>query len=299
MATSGQGKRRNLSGAPAFPRLLRLCLAGLTILGCSTLAAEPAPTPDVFMPSFFDRQRRFPVPDMSTIKIIRFLTDDEFPPFQYLGPDGALTGFNVEIARAVCEELKVACTIQARRWDTLLDALAERSGDAVIASLKDSDANRARVDFSAPYYLTPGRFIALVGAPARQVLPETLIDVSVGVEAGSAHEAFLRKFYRAARLVSFSSAAEMHTALKNGEIELAFGDAPTLAIWMNGADSENCCAFRGGPFLEPAFFGNGVGVALRKGDAALRRALDYALQRLDERGAIAELYLKYFPIGIY
>ena len=55
--------------------------------------------------------------------------------------------------------------------------------------------------------------------------------------------------------------------------------------------------FRGGPFIDPRFFGEGVGIAVKTGNVALRRALDYALARLARHGIYGELYLKYFPIG--
>ena len=75
--------------------------------------------------------------------------------------------------------------------------------------------------------------------------------------------------------------------------------ASSLAVWLNGASSGDCCVFRGGPYTESRFFGEGVGIALRKEDVGLRRALDWALARLAARGVYAELYLKHFPIGFY
>ncbi len=76
-----------------------------------------------------------------------------------------------------------------------------------------------------------------------------------------------------------------------------FGDAVALSVWLNGADAGGCCAFKDGPFVDSRFFGEGVGVAVKKGNTPLRRALDYALARLAQRGVYAELYFKYFPIG--
>ena len=65
---------------------------------------------------------------------IRFLTESDFPPFNYLDEDNVLTGFNVDIARAVCLELAAACDIRARPWAELLQALRKGEADAVIAS---------------------------------------------------------------------------------------------------------------------------------------------------------------------
>ena len=129
----------------------RHALAALAALSLAFVA--PSPTPALAQADsvpFFDLSRKPERPDLAGLRTIRFLTEDDYPPFQFLGPDGQLTGFNIDLARAICLELKLACTIQARRWDTLLTALEQGNGDAVIASLADTEEARARVDFSVP-----------------------------------------------------------------------------------------------------------------------------------------------------
>lgn len=255
--------------------------------------------PKVFLPSLFDGRNRPAAPAPGAVGKIRFLTGEDYPPFDYRGRDGALAGYNIDVARAICAELKSSCSIQARRWDNLLDALDAGEGDAIIASLKPTAATLARARFTAPLYLTPGRFIVRAGAPAFDLRPEAAAHLRIGVEAGSAHEAFLRKFFVAATLQGFADQPALRAALRDGQIDLAFGDGVSWAVWLNDGDSGHCCRFEGGPYLEPGFFGDGIGVAVRPRDDGLRLALNYALQRLDERGALAEIYLKYFPIGFY
>ena len=99
------------------------------------------------------------------LRAIRFLTDDDYPPLDFALADGSLSGFNVDIARAICEELHIGCTIQARRWDTLIDSLETGKGDAVIASISANAAARARIDFTQPYYQTPARFATRKDSP--------------------------------------------------------------------------------------------------------------------------------------
>lgn len=255
--------------------------------------------PQVFLPSLFDPRNRPAAPAPGAVEKIRFLTGDEYPPFDYRNADGALAGFNIDLARAICEELKSSCTIQARRWDNVLDALEAGEGDAAIASLKMTPLALARARFTAPYYLTPARFIARADAPAFDLRPEAAAKLRIGVEAGSAHEAFLRRFFSRAMIETFSDSAAVRQALRDEKIDLAFGDGVSLAIWLNDSSAEHCCRFQGGPFLEPEFFGDGVGIAVRPDQDALRLALNYALQQLDERGDLTELYLKYFPVGFY
>ncbi len=52
--------------------------------------------------------------------------------------------------------------------------------------------------------------------------------------------------------------------------ELVFGDGVALAFWLNGAASQGCCGFFGGPILESRYFGEGAGLVFREGNATLR-----------------------------
>jgi polar amino acid transport system substrate-binding protein len=267
------------------------CLAA-TLLAPASHAGTGA-TP----PSFFDPLRQLQKPDLTRIREIRFLTEDDFPPFNFLQSDGQLAGYNVDLARLICAELDLPCTIQRRSWELLMPALVDNSGDAVIASLAINEETRKQADFTAPYFLTPGRFVMLTDSTLPAATPEAIGDRKVAVVAGSRHEAFLKAFYPGAELVAFETPALARNALKTGKVAAHFGDAISLSFWLNGAEAAGCCKFRDGPHTDPRFFGNGVGVAVKKGNEPLRRALDYALARLDRRGALGELYLKYFPIG--
>jgi polar amino acid transport system substrate-binding protein len=111
--------------------------------------------------------------------------------------------------------------------------------------------------------------------------------------------AYLKAMFTDAELHSYPNDDALRLALRRGEVDFIFGDAISLAFWINGTDSGECCAFSGGPFVESRYFGEGVGIAVRKEDADLRRAMDWALARLSARGAYAEIYLKYFPVGFY
>jgi polar amino acid transport system substrate-binding protein len=276
-----------------FPFLLALA-AGVLAGAAAESQSARAPTP-----SFWDPGLKLERPDLTGLRAIRFLTDDDYPPLNFALADGSLAGFNVEIARAVCEELQVGCTIQARRWDTLVDSLIEGKGDAVIASIAATPAMRARIDFTHPYYRTPARFVARKESALGDATPATLAGKTIGVIAGSSHKAYLDAFFPGAVEKTYPDAAAMREALRAGAIDALFADGLSLAIWLNGAESDNCCIFKGGPYTESRFFGEGVGIALRKDDATLRRALDWALARIAARGVYAELYLKHFPVGFY
>ena len=254
----------------------------------------PAPSP---YPGFWDPKRRPERPDLSRLSQIRFMTETDYPPFNYADKDGHPVGFNVDLARLICEELKITCTIQMRRFDTLVPALNENRGEAVIASIAVNSETRKAVDFTDPYYRVPARFAALKAVATPVLKPEQLEGKKIGVVGGSAHEAYLKTLFTEAQVVPYLSADATRDALRRGEVDYIFGDGIALSFWLNGTDSEGCCAFAGGPFFESRYFGEGVGIAVRKGNDTVRQALNYALFRLWEKGRFTDLWLRYFPVS--
>jgi len=291
---------RGTFARPLGPLACLLCaLFSFAISERGAIAAgeSVAPPAAVVVPGFWDPRRRPERPDLSRIQTIRFLTDIDYPPFDYAGADGNPAGFNVDLARAICEEIKISCTIQARPFATLLDALNENRGDAVIASIAPTAETRRRADFTDPYYRTPARFVARVDSPISDALPEWLEGMKIAVIAGTAHEAFLKAMFTEAEVRPYPDAEAARGALRRKDVDLLFGDGIALAFWLNGIDSGGCCAFRGGPFLESRFFGEGVGIAVKRGNDLLRLALNWAVFQLWEKGAYTDLWLRYFPIS--
>jgi polar amino acid transport system substrate-binding protein len=291
---------------PAPRSAARAWAAGFLICGLlvadaalTSAVAQANPGAGVAIPGFWDARRRPERPDLSRLSGIRFLTEIDYPPFNYAGPDGNPAGFNIDLARMICEELKVPCTVQMRRFDTLLDALSDQrgGGDAVIASIAPTPETRKRVDFSDPYYRTPARFVALKDAPIEGVLPEKLEGKKVAVVAGTSHEAYLRALFTEVEVKAYPTADLAYEALRRKEADLLFGDGIALAFWLNGTSSAGCCVFRGGPFMESRYFGEGIGIAVRRGNDLLRQALNWALFRLWEQGKFTDLWLRYFPIS--
>jgi len=274
-------------------RLIR-CLGALAILvsGLGPAAAQP-----VAIPNFWDPRARPERPDLTGVRTIRFLTDDDFPPLHFSGPDGAPTGFAVELARAACERLSLACTVQVRRFDTLLDALAESRGDVVAAAVPINAALHRRFVVTLPYFRIPARFAVRRDKELAPPRPGAVEGRSIAVVEGTAHEAFLEAAFPKATRRPFPDLGSAQVALRRGEVDYLFADALGLALWIGGTDAAGCCAFSGGPYLDSRYFGEGVGFVLRRDDDLLRRALDYALHRLWEEGKYAELYLRFFPVS--
>jgi polar amino acid transport system substrate-binding protein len=277
----------------AVATALTLAPAGGRVVLAQAIGAEPP----VQVPGFWDPRRRPERPDLLRVVGIRFMTEVDYPPFNFAGPDGNPQGFNVDLARMLCEELKLGCTIQMRRFETLVAALNENRGDAVVASIAATPEARAKVDFTDPYYRTPARFAARRDSPIGAALPEKLEGKKVAVVAGTAHEAYLKALFTEVELHPYPNVEAARAALRQGEVDLLFGDAVSLAFWLNGTDSANCCAFRGGPYIDSRYFGEGVGIAVKKGNVTMRLALNWALFRVWEQGRFTDLWLRYFPVS--
>ncbi|WP_246799484.1 transporter substrate-binding domain-containing protein [Bradyrhizobium sp. CCBAU 51753] len=280
--------------APAAPAAPPAAAAPPAQTTPSKPAVEAAPQA---VPGFWDPRRRPERPDLSRLTVIRFLTETDYPPFNFTGPDGNPAGFNVDLARALCEEIKVTCTIQMRRFETLIDALATNRGDAIIASMAVTPQLRARVDFTDPYYRAPARFVSRRDNVLPEIRPEYLEGKKVGVIGGTSHEAYLKAMFTDAEIHAYPDNDALRAALRRGEVDFIFGDAISLAFWVNGTDSAECCAFSGGPFVESRYFGEGVGIAVRKGNDLLRQSLNWALFRIWEKGRFTDLWLRYFSIS--
>lgn len=230
---------------------------------------------------------------------IRFLTDGDYPPFNYLDEDNVLTGFNVDIARAVCLELAAACDIQVRPWSELLPALRRGETDAVIASHAITGSALRAVDFTDRYYNTPARFAGKRGGVRLDVTPEGLEGKKIAVAKGTAHEAYLRTFFRDSAIRVYETPELARDALITGAVELLFDDGIGLVFWLNGTASKGCCEFKGGPFVEPRYFGDGVGIAVNRADPQLKSLINAALRRIRETGRYEELLLRYFPLRAF
>jgi polar amino acid transport system substrate-binding protein len=230
---------------------------------------------------------------------IRFLTDSDFPPFNYIDDENTLTGFNVEIARALCLELAAACDIQARPWDQLLNTLKRGEADAVIASHAISPKLLSEFAVTDRYYQTPARFVAKRGAAARVFTPEGLDGIKIAVARGTAHEAYLRAFFTLSAIQPYENVELARDAVVTGTADALFDDGIALVFWLNGTASKACCEFKGGAFVEPKYFGDGVGITVQKNDAQLQSLLNAGLKRLRDTGRFDELVLRYFPLRAY
>jgi polar amino acid transport system substrate-binding protein len=236
--------------------------------------------------------------DVSKPASIRFVTSDDFPPFNFIDGSGKLTGYNVELARAICTRLAIPCTIQVRPFPLLLDAVRSNRADAVVAGVRDTPTLRRFLGYTEAYLRLPARFV-MRRADAVEAVPETLAGRTVGVVGGTRYRDFLADFFPETSVRETATVEEALAALKAGEIDAAFGGALQASFWLAGPEAADCCAFAGGAYTEPAYFGEGLSIAVAVENEPLRLALEDALRALEVDGVMADLYLRFFPAGLY
>jgi polar amino acid transport system substrate-binding protein len=261
-----------------------------------SVPAQDAPAP---LSSQWREEALGPKPDWSWLVVLRFVTESDYPPFNYYDEDGSLTGFNIDLARAICAELGVTCEINPAEWDSLVKSVQAEEADAIMASLAITPKTIQQVDFTDGYYATPAKFVTQTASPITDVTPEALEGIKIGVAKDTAHERYLRDFFSKSQIVTFETDDALRSALKSGEVQAMFGDAISMMFWINGQDAAGCCQFRGRGFLESRYFGEGVGIAVAKSNIRLKEVLNYALARVRASGRFEELLLRYFPLAIY
>lgn len=277
-------------------------LTGAMLMAVScTMPVAAQQAPSTSLPVLFDARERLPKPDLSTLVRLRFLTSVDFPPFNFADQNGKLSGFHVDLAREICDELGISdkCQIQALPFEELQGALSASQGDAVIAGVAVTPELRKSFAFSRPFLMLPARFVRNLKVPIDGRTAAALAGHSVGVVKGTTHEAMLSAFFPAIKPVPFDDKDALLAAVKDGKVDAAFADGLQLSFWVSSPSAEKCCALFDGPYLSQQFLGEGMTIMLREQDADLTAAINHALATLSRNGRLQEIYLRYFPYGLY
>ena len=230
--------------------------------------------------------------------VLRFVTEGDFPPFNYTDGDGALTGFNVDLARAICLEVNAACDIRVKPWEEQFAALKAGEADAAISAHRVTWRGVETVAFSKRYLQTPGSFVGRRDGVNVEPTPEAFEGKVIAVARSTAHEAYLKTFFHESAIKTYPTIELAREAMVEGSVAYLFDDTIGLSLWTNGTNSRQCCELKGGPFLEAKYFGDGIAIALPKTDPQLKALIDGALDAVRESGRFEELIQRYFPARI-
>ena len=232
-------------------------------------------------------------------KPVRIGIEAAYPPFAMKTPEGAITGFDYDIGNALCKQMDVKCTWVEQEFDGLIPALKVRKIDAILSSMSITDDRKKSVDFTNKYYNTPARLVMKAGTQVSEGLAE-LKGKNIGVQRGSIHERFAREVLAplGAEIKPYGSQNEIYLDVAAGRLDGTVADATLLQDGFLNTDSGKGFAFVGPQFTDVKYFGDGVGIAVRKGDA-LKDKINTAITAIRENGKYKQIQDKYFDFDIY
>ena len=231
-------------------------------------------------------------------KKIRIGVEGAYPPFSEVDKDGKLKGFEIDLAAAYCAEMKAECILVQQDFDGLIPALQARKVDAIIASMTITDERKRTIAFSAPYYNSPGRFIARADAKF-DVTPAGLKDKKIGVQRGTTHEKFALDTFKQSKVVSYATQDQIYLDLKSGRLDLTLVDMVAADQGFVKKPEGKGFAFIGPSFADVKYFGVGMGVGLRKPDEkTLAKKFNDAIAALRASGGFKKLNDKYFEYDV-
>lgn len=226
---------------------------------------------------------------------LRVGVEGNYPPFSKMAPDGTLSGFDIDIARAVCAQMKVECVLVQQEWDGMMPALAARKFDMVVASMTITEERKRAADFSDPYYDVPSRWIAKAGA-VKGHTPADLKGRRIAVLRNSPRAKFVQERYKDSEVLLVAKETDVYLELAAGRADVAFGSAAVSGeAFLKRREGKGYVQVGAPVRLEG---GSGVGIAFRKGDTALRERVNAALKAIRADGSYQRLAAQYFDFDV-
>lgn len=269
-----------MASAKGFPKIFGLigpvCLFFATVALAETVS-QPAPE--------------------QTARSIVIATEGASPPFTFVDQKGEPQGFEIEIARSLCREMKANCNFVLHDWEGIVKGLVNKEYDAIVSSLGITEQRKKLIAFSNRYYLMPNAFIARKNSDLTGSTPELLAEHSIGATEKASHQEYLEQNYPKSEIHSYPQIYDAGLDLAMGRIDTVMGDKLSLQRFLESREGD-CCQFLGNPVIGNVVHGKSVGVGLRKEDVTLKEAFDRALAAIIASGEYDRIREKYFPFDI-
>jgi lysine-arginine-ornithine-binding protein len=228
---------------------------------------------------------------------LRVGVEGNYPPFSMLSPDGKLSGFDIDIANAVCAEMKATCTLVQQEWDGMIPALNARKFDMIVASMTITEERKKAVDFSNAYYDVPSRWVAKAGA-FREATPAALKGKTIIVLRNSPRAKFVADNFKESTILQVAKETEVYLELAAGRGDIGFGSSVVSGEAFLKKPEGKGFEQVGQTVRLDTTGGGGVGIAMRKDDSALREKINAALAAIRANGVYKKLADKYFDFDI-
>lgn len=226
-------------------------------------------------------------------------TDGNYPPFSEVNAQGEMTGFDIDIAKALCKQMQRECVIKQIDWDGLIPALQNEQIDAIIASMNANDERRKSIDFTEPYYNNPGMWVRKKGSNI-ELTPEGLKGKTIGVLTSSIWDNYATaKYGSIAKIDRYPSQDDANIDAQKGVLDVLLADKIVMEDGFLRRDSgKNFEAF-GETVADKQYLGDGISIGVRKSDIKLRDDFNQAIKAIRANGEYKKVNDKYFNYDIY
>ncbi len=225
---------------------------------------------------------------------LKVAIDPTYEPFTFKTADGKPTGFDVDIANALCEQIKRKCEFVEQVWDSMIPGLNAKKYDVIISSMSITDERMKEVDFTDKYYNTPSRIVLKKTVKFTDVA--SIKGKKIGVLKGSTQEKYAMGDLKPAGVVvnSYEAQDQVYLDIKSGRLDGTVADYMEVTGGFLSKPEGEKYTLVGADLKDPKYFGYGAGIALRKGEDKLKGELNEAIKAIRGNGTYKTLNDKYF-----
>ncbi len=228
---------------------------------------------------------------------LRVATEGAFPPFNFIDKQGQPAGFDVDIAKALCDAMRAECEVIAVPWEKILPKLAAGDFDMIVASMAETPERLQLAEFTHFYYRSPQAFIGRPNSGISKVTPETFRGKVLAAQRGTIYSDFLNKNYQNSAVIKLTDTLPAaFEALVRGDADLVLADV-LMSLPYIETNLEQALKVVGEP-IPDAELSSLSYIQVRKGNFKLRDAINQALIQIKDDGTYSRINAKYFPFDI-
>jgi len=231
-------------------------------------------------------------------KDLRVAIDPTYEPFTFK-QEGKPVGFDVDIANALCEQIRRKCVFVEQGWDSMIPGLMARKYDVIISSMSITEDRQKQIDFTDKYYNTPSRVVTRKAF--NYTGPASLKGKKIGVLKASTQEKYAMGELKPAGVdvVSYEAQDQVYLDIKAGRLDGTVADhVEVTGGFLNKPEGKDF-ELKGEDLFIPKYFGTGAGIGLRKGQDALKGELSAAIKTIRSNGVYKKINDKYFKFDVY
>jgi len=230
---------------------------------------------------------------------LKVAIDPTYEPFTYKTADGKPTGFDVDIANAVCAEIKRNCVFVEQVWDSMIPGLQARKYDVIVSSLSITEERKRVIDFSDRYYKTPSAIVVKKGTEYSG--PASLKGKRIGVLKGSTQEKWALGELKPAgvNVIPYEAQDQVYLDINAGRLDGTVADKVEVHGGFLRKPEGKDYGYVGHDQYETKYYGDGIGIGMRKGQKELKEQINQAIKTIRSNGTYDTIAKKYFDFDPY